>query len=99
MATVKATWALPTPTRDQRAIKHVRLELSADAGANFTALGNVLAAAPQEFVLTDVDPGSNYRVRATIVDSADVAGTPLVRSFVVNATPPGQVQNLVVTVT
>jgi len=70
MKNMRATWDLPT-TRvqggdlDPSDIAFVGLSLSADGGANFSALGGVLPGDPQEFVASDLDV-SSYILRAVV---------------------------------
>ena len=59
----------------------------------------MLVAAAQETALSDVDPGAGYQFRLTVVDVDGNKGNPLVKPFVIAALGPGQVQNVVVTIT
>lgn len=98
MANVSASWALPTVGANQRPIKHVIVELSADGGANFSLVQNVLATVSQQVSVSDVEPGS-YQFRHTVEDISGAKGSPVVTPFTVVAVqPPGSVANVQVQV-
>ena len=98
MANVKATWSLPTVNSSQRPIAKVTVELSADNGANYRPVADVLPADAQEISLSDVDPGNTYVFRLTVVDVIGAKGQPVLKGFSVPSQAPGVVTNLVVTI-
>ena len=97
MANVRITWNLPPVGRSQRPLKYVKVEISGDAGANYSALANVAASAEQRSDISDIEPG-DYRVRLTVVDIADGEGAPVVTPFSVAFAAPGVVTNVQVAV-
>lgn len=93
MANVRVTWTLPTTREsgkplDPAAIQHVRVDISADGGANYAEFG---AYTPDvlETVVQDLEPG-DWAFRGTVVDSADRESAPKVGFItIVDASPPG----------
>lgn len=80
MATVKATLTHPTKRADGSSftaaeLKHVLLEMRAEAATNWSAVGAPLV--PSELT-RDIQnlAGGAYRVRATWVDTSDRASSP-----------------------
>ena len=75
---ITLTWELPTTRRDGGAvtvadIKHVRVESSADGGANFAELVVVDPNSTQSFVLPETEIGE-WQFRLIAVDQNDKDG-------------------------
>lgn len=93
MANVRVRWVLPTERESGRPlavtdIDHVRIEISADGGANYALVGdfppNVL-----ETVVADVDFGE-WTFRGIVEDTKGRLSQPSVDTIVVeDTTPPG----------
>jgi hypothetical protein len=99
MQTVNVSWALPTTREsgrplDPAAIAFVRLEISADGGANYGKFGDftpdVLATD-----VPDLEPGAWF-FRGTVTDKAGKTSKPLVGSITLaDTSPPGALLALV----
>lgn len=100
MANLKIHWVLPTTRfpsgRDLPIdeIAGVLIELSADEGATYGALGTFIPAV-LETTVTDLDVGTWF-VRGTTIDTKGRASRkPLVKSVVVeDDSPPGELLSL-----
>lgn len=93
MANVKVTWVLPTVRESGKPlavedIKHVLIEASADAGANYGLLDKFLPDV-LETVVTELEPGEWF-FKGVVVDTKDREGKPTVDSIVIeDLSPPG----------
>ena len=83
---------------DGTVLKHVAVSFSADAGANFTLLGNVVPP-EQSLFIQQLDVG-NYIARCEVVDVDDaVTQTVDVPFEVPDETVPSQIVNVQVVLT
>ena len=98
MQTVIIGWTLPTTRESGRPlppeeIRHVRIELSADGGANYVLLGD-FAPTELQTTLPDLDFGE-YLVRGLVADTKGRVSQPGFGTFEivppVDETPPGPV--------
>lgn len=93
MANVKVTWVLPTVRESGKPlavtdIKHVLIEASADAGANYGLLDS-FPPDVLETTVTELEPGEWF-FRGTVVDTKNRAGAPVAESIVIeDLSPPG----------
>lgn len=93
MANVKVTWALPVARESVRPlapadIHHVRLEISADGGANYGVFWT-FGASILEATVTDLEPGE-WWFRGIVVDTASRQSQPVSSSITIaDTTPPG----------
>jgi hypothetical protein len=101
MKTIVISWILPT-TRQQGGplavsdIGGVEIELSADAGVNFTPVG-VFTPDILQTQVADLPFGDQYQVRGRVIDQTGQAGNWAVELFsLADDSPPG---DLTVTVT
>jgi len=98
VANVKVTYQLPTTRKSGRPldpadIRHVRIELSADGGANFAPVAQVVPPT-LEYTQTELEPGA-WVFRAVVVDTAGRESDPVSGSIdIADETPPGTVQTL-----
>jgi len=96
------SWDLPT-TRESGnplpvgKIAHVRVELSADQGANFTFMDSVAPPATTH-LLPDLSDGT-WIVRLQVVDTDGRRSANVDEAFVVDSSDPGPVENPSVTLT
>ena len=67
MSDVRLTWDLPTVTPRQYPIAHVRIEFRVDESLPWTIQDTVDAAAAQELLFVDVQPGTFF-YQAIVVD-------------------------------
>lgn len=102
MKNVTVTWDLPT-TRESGLplnaddIQFVEVLLSADLGANFVVVDQILPSTTQEVFLPDQDVG-DWIIRLIVVDSADRrSNTVDVPYNIADVTPPGIVLNVGIT--
>jgi hypothetical protein len=101
MKNILIQWVLPTTRQGGgplpiAEIKHVTLELSANAGVDWSPLGN-FPPATLEAPVNDLPFSDQYAVRGFVVDVTDQAGNTETVPFVVDdGSPPG---DLVVSVT
>lgn len=104
MKNMRVTWDLPTARTGGGAlavadILHVELSLSADGGDNFSSLGEVVSADPQEFSAADLDLGG-YIVRLVVVLIDELRSVAVDTPFeVLDDSPPNGVVNVVVDLT
>lgn len=97
MKTAVITWDLPTPNKFGAAIESVGVFLSADLGSNFTFIEDVLAAAPQESINGDLATG-DWIVKLVVKDVDGRTSPGVDTTFLVpDESPPGDVVNVVVT--
>ena len=94
MADLKIQWALPTTREsgnplDVADIKHVRIELSADSGANYALIGDFLPDV-LETVVQALDSGT-FTVRGLVADKQGRVSQPVTASIVIDETAPGVV--------
>ena len=103
MKTAVVTWELPT-TRVSggpitlNEIAGVAVSLSADGGANFATLSNVLVPNPMTITIPDLVDG-DYIVRLVVVAKGGTRSANSETPFTVitaDNSPPGTVQNVVV---
>jgi hypothetical protein len=101
MQTVNVSWVLPTTREsgrpiDPAAIAFVRLEISADGGANYGTVGDF----PPDVLATDVpdlEPGT-WVFRGTVADTAGKASKPITASVTLaDVSAPGALVSLVLT--
>lgn len=98
MANLRITWVLPTLRESGKAlpadqIASVRLEQSADLGANFVQIDN-FPRTVLETLVTDLEPGE-WQFRGTVVDTVGRESKGKVSSFVIpDNTPPGALLEL-----
>lgn len=102
MTTAIITWTLPA-TRESGLplavadIASVALALSADGGANFAPLGDVLSTDTQEFTVADLSVG-DWQVQLVVLDTSGRTSQPVVALFnVPDDTPPGTVISVKIT--
>jgi len=96
MKTATITWEAPAKNPFGVQLAAVEVLLSADAGANFTAAGEVLIADPQSFVAADLAIG-DWIVRLVVRDAAGRKSGGVNTDFLVpDESPPGDVTNVVV---
>lgn len=95
MKNILISWALPT-TRQQggplpvEEIRGVVIELSADGGANFSAVGAEFPASVTEVPVNDLPFSDQYVVRGTVIDTLDQSGNPVLFPFAIaDTSPPG----------
>lgn len=94
MRDANVTWDLPPANDLGEELEAVEVQISADAGANFTAAGEVLVAATQEFFFQQLDFG-NWVVKLIVRDAAGRRSGGIDTPFVVpNELPPGDVVNV-----
>lgn len=91
MANVRISWKNPTTRVDGKPLppeqlKHVILEMSADAGQNFIVLARV-APSQTSFDVTDLDSGT-YLFRLIAVDSGDRLADPSGASITIEPAVP-----------
>ena len=97
MKTANISWVLPVKNPFGAEVASVGVFLSADAGANFTAAGEVPVTDPQEFIAADLAIG-DWIVKLVVKDEADRTSGGVNKSFLVpDESPPGDVTNVVVT--
>ena len=94
MSNIRLNWVLPTTRTSTRPlpveeIKHWAIEVSLDAGANWTPL-NQVAPPDLSLLVTDVEPGT-WKFRGAAVDTADRAGAWLETSVTVADTSPPEI--------
>lgn len=101
MANLRVKWVLPTTRQSGKPlpsgeVAYTRIELSADAGANWVKLGD-FPPATLETLVQDLDFGT-WQVRGTVFDVAGRPSVPLVKE-VTNAdtTPPSVLGGLTLT--
>lgn len=94
---VTINWDLPTPSPQQRPIASTRIEVSADAGANFAELANVPAADQQQASMSDV-PAGDWLVRLTVIDDSGAESAGVTEPFNVPFEGPDDVTNVTITV-
>ena len=94
MKSMRISWTLPT-VREQGGplspddVAEVQIELSADGGANYSAVG-VFAPDTLETVVADLPFSDAYVVRGRAIDKTAQAGQWSVLPFaVVDTSPPG----------
>lgn len=100
MATVRLTWSLNGRQGGQAldpAQARTRIEMSADGGQNFVQLTQVPGTDPQNWAVTELEPGT-YQFRATVIDSLDQESTPVVDAADISPNPPNPVADFTVTV-
>lgn len=101
MANVKVQWVLPTTRESGKAlapadIHHVRIEISADAGANYALVGDFTPDV-LDVDVTDLDFGT-WTFRGLVVDQKGRVSAPLTAEFVNEDTsPPSALTDLSVT--
>jgi hypothetical protein len=94
MKSMRISWTLPTVREQGGAItpteiEAVEIELSADAGANFSPVGS-FPSDTLETIVADLPFGDTYVVRGRAIDISAQAGQWTVTPFVVSDTsPPG----------
>lgn len=99
---LRVTWDLPTERTGGGAlpvaeIRDTIVEISADGGANYTALLPVSPGLPQEVFVPDLEVGS-WQFRMTVFDITDQQSAPHIEVHViVDDSPPNPVSNVVVT--
>jgi hypothetical protein len=94
MANLRVRWTLPTTRESGKplapaSIAHVKIELSADLGANWVLI-NDYPPSVLETLLQDLDFGT-WQVRGTVVDSAGRASAPFVGEATNEDTTPPSV--------
>ena len=100
MKTARITWNLPTvrasggPLTVQE-LSGVRVEFSADQGANFVELITIPATDPQEHLIPDLEDGT-WMVRLTVIDTDTQESLPVDTPFTIDSSAPGVVTNVVV---
>lgn len=93
MANVRVQWSLPTTRESGRAldptdIRHVRIEISADGGANFGLIGDFTPDV-LETLVQDLDFGT-WTFRGLVADTKGRVSQPVVRSVeIADNSPPG----------
>src|SRR5574343_711450 len=97
MANVRVTWVLPTTRESGKPlavsdIQHVKLELSADEGTSFGAVGDFTPDV-LETTVQDLDFGT-WVFRATVVDTKGRVSQPALGTIVNEDTSPPSVVNL-----
>ena len=97
MASVRVAWVLPTTRESGKPlavedIRHVRVEMSADAGANFVLISD-FPPAVLETQVDDVDFGS-WLFRAACVDTKGRVSDWAVGTVVIEDTTPPSVPTL-----
>lgn len=85
MANVRVLWALPTTRESGKPlnpadIRHVRVEVSADGGANYAPVGD-FPPTVLDTTVTDLDFGT-WTFRGLVVDTQGRVSPPLVATFV-----------------
>lgn len=94
MANLRIQWTLPTTRESGKPlnpadIKHVRIEISADEGANFALVGDFTPDV-LETLVQDVDFGT-WTVRGLVVDTKNRVSAPAFGTAVnEDTTPPGE---------
>lgn len=100
MRNVIINWVLPTTRKlggplPESEIQHVVIEMSADAGASYSLIGD-FPPAELSVPVNDLPFSDQYVVRGTVVDTDLQPGNSVTQSFVVSDTsPPG---DLVITI-
>lgn len=102
MKNVTVTWDLPTELTDgtflsEADILHVKVDMSADAGDNWSELDIILADAEQKVFIPELEKG-DWTVALTVVliDGRESQVVP-VPFNVPSAAPPNEVANIQVT--
>lgn len=101
MANVKVVWELDLTRESGKPlkiedVKHVRVEVSADAGENYALIGD-FPANVSETVVQDLDFGE-YLFRGLVVDTKNRVSEPMFGSFVnEDTTPPSKLAAITVT--
>jgi len=99
---VTITWALPAARQGGAALTPAELdytlvEISADAGTNWTELARVAPTDPQQVFLPNLEVGG-WQVRIRVMDLLGQLGAPHVELFdVIDDSPAGPVTNVLVT--
>jgi len=93
---VRLTWDLPTVTPRQYPIAHVRIEFRVDESLPWTIQDTVDAAAAQELLFVDVQPGTFF-YQAIVVDEQGQEGAPVETSINIAFDVPGGVENFLAT--
>lgn len=98
MAKLKISWVLPTTRESGKPLKvedinHVRVEISADGGANYGLLGTYTPDI-LEALVDDLDFGT-WTVRGTVVDGKGRESRPVTAAITHEDTsPPSELQLL-----
>lgn len=98
MANLRVKWTLPKTRESGKPlavedIKHVRIEVSADDGANYALLGD-FPPSVLETEAQDLDFGV-YTFRGLVVDTANRVSQPLLAQWEnADTTPPGALLSL-----
>ena len=101
MANIRVQWGLPTTRESGKplsagAISRVKLEISADEGANWGLFGEY-GPSTLETTVTDLEPGV-WSFRGTVFDTAGRVSKPLVASVTIeDTTPPSALPSLTLT--
>ena len=96
MTNMRLTWDLPNVSIRQAPIQHTVIDFRVDPTLPWAMQDTVAAAAVQELLFVDIQPGS-YFYRATVVDADGVSGAPVETQATVAFDPPGIVTNLTAT--